>query len=79
MGCYTDGKMVHFRGTEYETKICPRRHAENFRDVYLSHEVYNRTDGDLGYDFFHLSNRMAESISIIEDAIEWRREVENGD
>ena len=69
--------MVHFRGTEYETKVCPRRHAERHRDVYLAQELFSRTKGEMGYDFFLLSNKMAESLMIIEDAIAWRREVED--
>jgi len=70
--------MVHFRGTEYETSICPRRHAENHKDVYLAHEVFRRTDGKLGYEWFNLSNKMSESISIIEDALDWRQDAQNG-
>ena len=70
--------MVHFRGTDAETRICPRRHAINNPFVFTAQDVYNGTEGSLGVKYLEVTNRLADSISIIKEALAWRREASDG-
>jgi len=77
LGCESDGPMVHFRGTEYATGTCPRRHAICNPYVFTAHEVFNQTEGSLGVGFLGFSNKMVEALGLISDAIEWRKKAES--
>ena len=70
--------MVHFRGTEAETRICPRRHAIRNPFVFTVQEVYNGTDGKLGAQFLNITNKLADGLQVVGEALVWRKEAGDG-
>jgi len=76
LGCESDGPMIHFRGTAYETRLCPRRHAIRNPKVFTVHEVFNQTKNELGVSFLGFSSKMVEALGIVEKGLSWRRKVE---
>jgi|TARA_R100001594_G_C3884391_1_gene226830 hypothetical protein len=79
LGCLKDGPMVHFRGTDYETRICPRRHAIRHPSIFTIHEVFNQTRNELGVAFLGFSNKMVQGLSVVSDGLAWRRKAEGND
>ncbi len=74
-GCRGGGKVPHFKGTEHETRRCPRRHLLDHPDVV---EIFGLRKQAEKADGLSLGERLTtaaiEGIETIDDAVAWNRE-----
>lgn len=68
---------MHYKRTPYKTDTCPRRHAINTPAVSELHSLWVASDGVFQLsDTERLSASAWEGLSVMRDALRYRREAE---
>jgi hypothetical protein len=76
-GCHGGGQTAHFKGTEHETRKCPRRHLIENADVvpvFALRRDVEHVDGLRRREV--LTTAAIEAIAVVDDGVAHAREAE---